>query len=169
MPTKSKTVDNMTKHLTKAEAAARQEAEASVMPTRIPKKPPRYIKSKSRERQIWDKVLDDMAGYDILDLLDADTLGLYCCKLVRWEELAEERADLRTSLQSMRSDPALMDAAAYTAGIKTLTAISAELQSLEGGILTYATRLGLTPDSRARLARRIADQQAADDDDLFAP
>ena len=160
MPTKTKTLDNMSKHLTRAETEARQEAEESVMPNRAPKKPPAYIKAKTRERKIWDKVLRAMDGYDILDLLDADTLGLYCSKLARWETLEREYSDLR---ERFYADGRLGK------DLKLLAAISAEMQTLEAGILTYATKLGLTPDGRARLARRLAEQAAPDpDDDLFA-
>lgn len=161
MPTKTKTLDNMSKHLTSDEIAARQDAEEHVMPTRAITKRPRYIRAKSREQKIWDKVLAGMKGYDILDLLDADTLGLYCSKLARWEEIEHAYSQLR---ERYRED-------GYQGkDLKLLASLSSELQSLEAGILTYATKLGLTPDGRARLARRLADQQAPGaDDDLFAP
>lgn len=159
MPTKTKTLDNMSKHLTAEEISARQEAEAAVMPTRAISKRPKYIRAKSREQKIWDKVLAGMAGYDILDLLDADTLGLYCSKLARWETIEEQYTVLRERIQ--RGDILVGD-------LKLLAALSSELQSLEAGILTYATKLGLTPDGRARLARKLAEQEPGADDDLFA-
>ena len=161
MPENTKTVANMAKHLTQSELAARREAEAQAMPTRLPKKPPRYIKAKTVERQIWDQVMKDMQGYDILDVLDCDTLGLYCAKLARWRELQDE-------YQALRKRQREQGGSAFE--LKTMAAVSAELQSLENGILTYATKLGLTPDGRARLARRIAEQQEQDEyGDLFAP
>lgn len=160
MPTKAKTLDNMSKHLTAKEIAARQDAEERVMPTRAPKKRPRYIKAHTREQKIWDKVLADMAGYDILDTLDSDTLGLYCSKLARWEEIEGAYSELRRRYH---------DEGYQGKDLKLLASLSSELQSLEAGILTYATKLGLTPDGRARLARRLADQQSPGaDDDLFA-
>ena len=92
------------------------------------------------------KVLAGMKDYDILDLLDADTLGLYCSKLARWEEIERAYSELR---ERYRED-------GYQGkDLKLLAALSSELQSLEAGILTYATKLGLTPDGRARLARRL--------------
>ena len=160
MPTKTKTLDNMSKHLTAEEISAREDAEARVMPSCMPSKPPKYIRSKSPERRIWDKVIGDMAGYDILDLLDTDTLGLYCSMLARWEEHERTYVAMRARVRDE----------GYTGtDLKLLAAVSAEMRSLESGILTYATTLGLTPDGRARLARRLADQQAPGaDDDLFA-
>lgn len=160
MPTKAKTLDNMSKHLTQEELAARQGAEGAVMPTRMPTRPPSYIKAKSRERKIWDKVINAMAGYDILDLLDVDTLGLYCSKIARWELLEKEYSALRAQFDEQGR---------LGKDLKLLAAVSSEMQSLEAGILTYATKLGLTPDGRARLARKLADQQVPGaDDDLFA-
>lgn len=160
MPTKTKTLDNMSKHLTQEELAARQEAEDAVMPTRTPTRPPSYIKAKSRERKIWDKVIKAMAGYDILDLLDTDTLGLYCSKMARWETLEREYSAMRERFY---------EEGRLGKDLKLLAAISSEMQALEAGILTYATKLGLTPDGRARLARKLAEQAAPGaDDDLFA-
>ena len=47
--------------------------------------------------------------------------------------------------------------------------LSDSLQSIEREILSYASKLGLTPESRARLAKRIAEQDEDDPDgDLFA-
>lgn len=170
MPTRTKALDNITKHLTREEITARQDAEERVMPSRMPAKPPRYIKSGSRERKIWDRILKSMAGYDILDVLDADTLGVYCSKQARWEELAQEREGIRDALVQLREGSASYRAdPAYTAALKSLAVVSSELRDLENGLLTYATKLGLTPDGRARLARKLAEQQdQGPDDDLFA-
>ena len=160
MPTKAKTLDNMSKHLTRSEIEARQSAEAGVMPTRFPRKPPAFIKAKTPERKIWDRVLADMKDYEILDCLDSDVLGLYCSKMVRWVEAQAAYTRLRKAADGGDE--------LSKADLKLLVSISSEMQALEVGILAYATKLGLTPDGRARLARKLAEQEEDDPDaDLF--
>ena len=152
MPTPVKAMDNMTKHLTAAEAEAREKAEQRSRPSRKPRAP-RDFQPKTAERRIWDRVLQDMEGVDILDRLDTDMLETYCRQLVRAQELRENLAgQLRAEILA-----------------KSTVDLLKELRGLETTLLQYATRLGLTPESRARLARRAAEQEEADpDDDLFA-
>ena len=47
--------------------------------------------------------------------------------------------------------------------------LDSEIKGSEDAILTYASKLGLTPESRNRLAKRLAEQEDEDPDaDLFA-
>lgn len=148
MPTPVKSLDNMSKHLTKAEIDARSDQETAAMPSRTPKAP-RGFQAGTRQRKIWNRVLEDMAGYDILDRLDTDALEIYCRQLVRLQDLRE-----------------LLD---NSTGYKDTVELSREIRGLEATILNYATKLGLTPEGRARLAKRMAEQEEYDPDaDLFA-
>lgn len=153
MPTPPKTTANMAKHLTQQELEVRAQAETDFLPTRTPA-PPKGFTVKSAERRIWDRIIQDMEGYKILDRLDTDVLEIYCRQLVR--------------LRTLRSRfDRMVDADEWP--IKTVLSTSAEIKGLESTILSYATKLGLTPESRARLALNAA--EPADDDpdgDMFA-
>lgn len=157
MPTPVKALDNMSKHLTKAEISEREAAEA-MLPSRAPKRPKLIIQDKAAKKH-WNRILQDMEGLDIIDVLDTDALAIYCAKLAR-------RDDLQTQYLAWRerygADP-------ETATLKVMIGLSDSLQSIEREILSYASKLGLTPESRARLAKRIAEQDEDDPDgDLFA-
>ena len=100
-----------------------------------------------------------MDGIGILDTLDANVLAIYCEKCARRDELQEFYRSLRAKYQE---DP-------ETATIKLMIKLDAEIKGSEDAILTYASKLGLTPESRNRLAKRQAEQEEYDpDDDLFA-
>ncbi len=153
MPTPPKTTANMAKHLTQEELEARAQAEADFLPTRTPA-PPKGFTVKSAERRIWDRIIQDMEGYKILDRLDTDVLEIYCRQLVRLKTLRE----MFTSLLENKETP-----------IKAVLSTSAEIKGLESTILSYATKLGLTPESRARLALNAAEPVDDDPDgDMFA-
>lgn len=158
MPTPVKTLDNMTKHLTLAEREARGAQEGAKLPARKPKKP-KLIAQDSAAAKHWSRILKDMDGLELLDVLDSDALAIYCAKLAR-------RDDLQAQYLLMR-DRWTSDQDAMT--LKTMIGLSTELQAVESSLLAYASRLGLTPESRARLAKRLAEQEEDDPDgDLFA-
>ena len=157
MPTPVKTLDNMSKHLTKAEISERETAEA-MLPSRAPKRPKLIIQDKAAKKH-WNRILKDMEGLDIIDVLDTDALAIYCAKLAR-------RDDLQARYLAWRDR---YDADPDNATLKTMIGLSDSLQSIERELLSYASKLGLTPESRARLAQRIAEQDEDDPDgDLFA-
>lgn len=157
MPTPVKSLDNMSKHLTQAELEARGAQEA-VMPSRTPKKPKLILRDKAAGKH-WSRILRDMAGLEIIDVLDTDMLAIYCAKLSR-------RDDLQTKYLQVRE---LYAAEPDNANLKILISLSDEMQSIERDLLAFASKLGLTPESRARLAKRMAEQEEYDPDaDLFA-
>lgn len=158
MPTQVKTLNNMSKHLTRAEREAREGQEDTVLPARKLKKPKLIAQDRAAGKH-WARILKDMDGLEILDVLDTDALAIYCAKLAR-------RDDLQAKYLQMR---AKYEADGATATLKTMIDLSGELQSVERDLLAYASKLGLTPESRVRLARRMAEQDLSDpDDDLFA-
>lgn len=146
MPVKAKAGENLAKHLTKEEIAAREQAEAEVMPLRdLTMKPPRMLKGNKAAKRYWNTVLERMTGYAILDVLDSDTLGIYCLQMARRDKLEESLADAEDT-----------------------AAAAKELQALEKLLLSYAEKLGLTPASRVALARKRAAAVGAEErDDLF--
>lgn len=157
MPTPVKTLDNMSKHLTQAEREERQRQE-NKCPTRKPTKP-KLLKADKAATAHWTRILKTMKGLDILDALDADALGIYCAKLARRDELQQLYLQKR-ELYAEDGNRVIL---------KDMLAINDDLQSMERELLSYASKLGLTPESRARLARRIAEQEDGDPDgDLYA-
>ena len=158
MPTPVKSLDNMSKHLTKAELDARSTQETAAMPSRTPKKPKLIIQDKAAGKH-WSRILKAMAGLEIIDVLDTDALAIYCAKLARRDDLQAKYLQQR---EGYAADQDL-------ATLKAMISLSAELQSIERDLLSYASKLGLTPESRVRLAKRMAEQEEYDPDaDLFA-
>lgn len=158
MPTPIKTLENMSKHLTRAEREAREGQETTALPARKLKKPKLIIQDKAAGKH-WNRILKDMDGLEILDVLDTDALAIYCAKLARRDDLQARYLQAREQNEEELDSDAL----------KTMFALTAELQAVERDLLTYAGKLGLTPESRARLAKRLAEQETDDpDSDLFA-
>ena len=159
MPTAVKKTENMAKHLTQSEIAAREAAEAAFLPDRNPGKPPKAIRGDKLARQIWKDTLQRMEGLGIIDVLDSDTLAIYCSMVSRRQMLVDKLAGVDD----------ILSAAGQVVFDKDLRETRKEIQSLENSILAYAGKLGLTPDSRARLAKRAAEQEEEGEDaDLFA-
>lgn len=157
MPTPVKILNNMNKHLTEDERRAR-EAQENKLPTR-PLKKPKLLKEDKAAAAHWTRILKTMQGVDILDSLDADILGIYCAKLSRRDELQQIYLGHRAAYAD---DHDMLT-------LKSMLAVGDDLQAIERELLSYAGKLGLTPESRARLARRLADQEDEEPDgDLFA-
>jgi len=159
MPTPVKSLENMNKHLTKAELETREAQETKAMPSRTPKKPKLIIQDPDAKRH-WSRILKAMDGLEIIDVLDTDMLSIYCAKLARRDGLQSMYLEKRQAYLT-GSDPQAM--------IKVMISLSSELQYIERDLLAYASKLGLTPESRVRLAKRMAEQEEQDPDaDLFA-
>lgn len=151
MATAGKVLDNMTKHLTLAEAAARAEAEGELL-THVelsPDKPPALLKGDATARRYWAAILGRMDNVLLLDSLDTEVMAIYCAMLSR-------RDKLQKASRAKGIEP------------KDAAALSTELQKLEKSILSYAKDLGLTPAGRAQLARKRAAAVEVDPDaDLY--
>lgn len=166
MPEAVKTVANMTKHLTAAQLAARQAAEAQIMPERaaVKLKPPALMQKNAAARKYWNQVVKRMEGYSILDDLDSDALGIYCVQLARYDTLCKTVQILTDEIGAVKG----ADAKTLSDLIARLDSLSGKAQRTESNILQYADKLGLTPAGRARLAQKRAEQTAEDPDaDLF--
>lgn len=143
-----KSIHNMTKHLTKAEIAARKEAEKSLTRSETNIKKPRNFTKDKVANYYWNKTIKDFEEVNLLDNLDADALATYCKVLSRMEQLEEALADADTSTERER--------------------IIMRLESAERTQLSYASKLGLTPESRVRLAKKKAQPKEADaEEDLY--
>lgn len=195
MPTAAKPADNMTKHLTRTEREAREQAEDGVLPDRGRKpelKKPAIVRSNKRANAYWNQILKQMEGLVLLDDLDATVLAGYCSMLARRDQTTLLIAQLMDRLgvqdavedgaKRRKKDGALSDSEweASAKGPQVLSpdelveaaakldALTGKLQALERNILQYAEKLGLTPSGRVRLAQRRAKAAAEEpDDDLF--
>lgn len=141
MPTPSKSLDGMSKHLTAEERQTREQAEQSVRPVRAQvklKKPP-WIKPKTLAAKYWSSIIKRMEGTAILDDLDVEVLGLYCAQL-------QERELLQSDLTAAReSDEPSMD---------LILSLNKQINAKDGRIKEYASELGCTPSGRVRLAQK---------------
>lgn len=195
MPTAAKPAENMTKHLTKSEREAREQAEGAVLPDRgrVPKlKKPAIVSSNKRANAYWNQTLKQVEGLVLLDDLDSTVLAGYCSMLARRDQTvllvgqlmerlgvqgAVENASKRHRRDSAMSDQEWEDSAKAGAAMTSdelieaagkLDALTGKLQALERNILSYADKLGLTPAGRVRLAQKRAQAAAEEpDSDLF--
>ncbi len=137
MPTPHKTTENMHKHLTKAELAARQGAEGKLKRARrVVLHVPKWLGAEARK--IFQATRRRLRGLEILDPADADLLALYSDAIYRYRELIN---------------------AAHPADTKEIAAA----QAWSRLALSYAEKLGISASARARLARRKAEAAPKDE------
>lgn len=157
MPTPAKTLDAMSKNLTRDEKDARLAAEASVNPDRgeVVLVKPKWLTGKGA--RYWDSILARMAGTAILDDLDVEMLAIYCAQLQERDAL---QADLKKARSVKKGEDPDMD---------LILALTKQLNAKDSKIRDYASDLGCTPSGRVRLAQKRAAKAAeADvDGDLF--
>jgi len=142
MPTKAVSADVMEigkkgkgKHWTAAEVEARKEAAESMKRDEpVMLVPPEWLGKDAIK--IWEKVLLDVAGVDLLDNLDGDTLAIYCDAVVKYRKLAGRS---RLTIDMTKS-----------------------LQAWARIIAQYADKLGFTPAARARLIKKRAEEKSKD-------
>lgn len=155
MPTPAKSMDAMSKNLTRDEKDARSQAEASVNPDRgeVNLKKPSWLTGKGKK--YWDSILARMTGTAILDDLDTEMLAIYCSQL-------QERDALQTDLAKARRQE--------EPDMELILSLTKQLNAKDSKIRDYASELGCTPSGRVRLAqkRSIAALEDADPNgDLF--
>ena len=164
MPANVKTDENITKHRTKAEIEARQQAEADFLPMRPAKlKIPKSLGKDPAARRHWNSILKRADGLAILDDLDAEMLAVYCSALSRRDALNDLCREHMAALAEAE------DADQRLELVEKLDGLISKLQGHEKTLLSYADKLGMTPEGRVRLARKRAAQveNPQPDDDLF--
>lgn len=195
MPAATKNLENMTKHMTQAEAELRQQAEREVIPQRkkLKLKKPAFVARNKRANAYWNQILKRMEGLVLLDDLDSEMLAGYCSMLARRDQTILLVNDLYARLgvsgaveplpgkkpdgalsdeeweRSAQAPPDPMTPDELIEAVSKLDTMTGKLQALERNLLQYAEKLGLTPAGRVRLAQKRA-QAAAEpepDDDLF--
>lgn len=136
MPTPHKASENMRKHLTNAERESRQAAEAGLRRKgRVTLPCPAWLGPESRK--IFEATKRRLRGLDLLDSSDADLLALYADAVHQYQaQMASAAGDMK--------------------------AIAAA-QAWSRLALQYAEKLGISPAAKARLARKRAEPETADE------
>lgn len=149
MPTPPKNLENMTKHLTIAEKEARQAAEGEVRRVkRAQVRCPKWLDPAARA--VFEETKKRLKGLQLLDNADAELLAIYSDAVAKYRHMSRLLGNAREA-GSMVNDEDVKNCQSWARLIKA-----------------YAAELGLTPTSRARLAKRKAEKQAADEfDDLL--
>lgn len=164
MPANPKTTENMTKHLTDAEKAARETAERETLPERETVKlaMPRYVKQDRAAKDYWTATVARMEGITLLDDLDTEALAILCSMLSRRDAFNDL---CRRMLAGARKEK---DLEARLEAVSKLDTLQGKLNGMEKTILQYQEKLGLTPSGRVRLMRRRAEaRQVEDSDELY--
>ncbi len=146
-----KAVENQTKHLTKQERQAKLDAQESVMPSRDggpDLKPPKGMKGAAAT--YWKQILKRCEDVLLIDDLDREMLAVYCQMLVRRDKLNKlcEKL-LKEALKADASDET-------TEATDKLDGLIKQVAALERNLMSYADKLGFTPQSRVRLAQKRA-------------
>lgn len=126
---------NSRRHNTKREIEARLDAEEALTRPKVTVKAPDRVKSNLKAAKYWRETVKRLQGLSLLDDLDTEMLASYC-------------------LQSAIRDELHAKYAAKPDGL-----VLKDLQAQERLILSYASKLGMTADSRARLAKIQAEEK----------
>jgi P27 family predicted phage terminase small subunit len=136
MPTPPKRLENTSKHWTNREIEARERAEQGLRRSkRVVLKAPDWLSDDARK--VWDSVRRKLRGIELLDSLDTDMLAIYCDAVAQYRNIVK---------LGVLNDDLAKQAQAWA----RLTA-------------SYAEKLGLTPNSRARLAKKKAESEPVDE------
>ena len=160
MSSATKTLENQGKHLTQSERQARTDAENSVTrksPVRL--KPPKAFPKPARK--YWNSILKRLEDVELLDDLDQEMLAVYCQMLVRRDALNSLCEELLADAVEADSDKS------STESTDKLESLLTKISTLERSIMSYADKLGFTPQSRARLAQKRAAAELDPDSDFF--
>jgi len=141
------------KHWTKKEVEARKNAAAKLTrKKKVNLKMPGWLDEAAQA--VWKKTLRDMKEFDILDKVDEDVLAAYCDAVARHKELSQMIRE--KGYYVMNAAGSFVEAP----WVKTQL-------SYARLIVQYSDKLGLNANARARLAKRIADEEVDPNADLF--
>lgn len=126
--------------------------------------PANVKRSENLEKHLTKEELQarQAAEAEILDDLDGEMLAVYCSALSR-------RDSLNTLCRALVAE---MEGAGTTSErlevTNKLDGLMSKLQAHEKTLLSFADKLGMTPEARVRLARKRAERvEQAPDDDLY--
>lgn len=143
MPAPIVSIENSQKHYTAREKARRAAEEQAFRRPKVKLKMPAYVKEDPAAQAYWKQLLKAMNGISLLDDVDVEMLGRYC--------QLQSRLDTLNDLLSAKLANNLYD-----------DELLKRIEAAERNLLSYAQKLGLTPDGRARLAKRKAEERPLD-------
>lgn len=123
------------KHYTRAEVDARRVAADGLKRERVSLRVPDWLGNDARK--VWYSIKDKLRGIDLLDNLDTEMLAIYCDAVTHYRESSKLLHDPK---QAATDD----DVKSAQAWARIVSA--------------YAEKLGLSPNARARLAKKKADK-----------
>ena len=145
MPGNVVAIDNFKKHLTKKELENRKNAEYGLTRNIIKLAKPLSVKNNKAANDYWNSTIKRMKDISMLDDLDSDMLARYCHIAARIDYLNEV----------FNHEDAFKD-------------ILPRIEAAERNMLSYADKLGLTPNGRIRLAKKRAEGKKVDENsDLY--
>lgn len=153
-----KNVENQTKHLTNAEKTARQEAQDSLGLGRdnsAALEKPKGLHGAAKT--YWENIVKRCEDVLLIDELDREMLAVYCQMLDRRDKLNRLCDKLLTL--ALKSD----SESETTEATDKLDGLVKQVAALERNLMTYADKLGFTPQSRVRLAQKRASAAVNDD------
>lgn len=139
----SKSVANLEGHWTIEEKERRENAEKKFRRDEVLMQVPDYLEDDAEGKRVWIQVLTDAEDFGIFDNLDCETLGTYCSITSRIIYL---RRKYLGAIKGHRKNEEILE-------------YSKEMRMLEAQQLSFAGKLGLTPESRARLAQKIVPEE----------
>jgi len=143
MPTPPKRLENTSKHWTNQERAARADAERNMKnPARVVLRAPAWLGEDALK--IWATLKRKLRKVDLLDSLDTDLLAIYCDAQAHYQAISRNLHDAEASNPNV--DEMIKEAQAWARLISS-----------------YAEKLGLSPNARARLAKKKAEEAPADE------
>lgn len=137
--------------MTQDEREERERREAQFKRKEVLLQIPDYLNDDPVGMMIWCQVCKDAEEFKIFDNLDCDTLGTYCSIMSRVIAL---RKKYWSAVRGHRKNSEIIG-------------ISKELRFQESLQLTYASKLGLTPEARVRLAQKIDTPEDDPDADFY--
>lgn len=146
-----KKVENLKGHLSNEELEERERQEGAFRREKVEIRMPESLSNDITGQQVWAQTLNDADTFGIFDNLDSETLGSYCSIISRITSL---RKKYISALNGHRKNADVLE-------------LSKELRLLEASQLNYAGKLGLTPESRVRLAQKLVPPENDPDDDLY--
>lgn len=179
MPTPPKRLENSTKHWTNAEKERREAAEKGLTRDRVRLIMPRRVKDDQVACAYWKATLQRMKGLELLDNVDSELLAGYCIACAQVEEMRAEYREMRSmttetikkTLNKVMEGYYMDDdypARVIRACVADELAMLKTIQGQERLVIGYAKELGLTPNSRQRLAKRKAEEMPLDEaDELY--
>lgn len=148
MPTPPKRIENQRKHLTQAEKSARVRAERGMRRnTRVKLRVPKWLSVEAKK--VWRETLKRLQGIELLDNVDAELLGIYCDAVAKYRAMSKQ-----LDKKDEEGNPVVADN-------KTIE----KAQAWARLISMYAEKLGLSPNARARLAKKKAQIEQPDEMD----